>query len=252
MMAMLLPFAVMALQRAKVTREKVLYYAAIALILTGGLATVRKTSVVAPLAAVLVLLAFRPRQMLRLAPAGVAMLIFVHLVVPGALGSVRSQLSPSQLFTQGSSQGRSEDYAALAPDFRPRPVLGRGWGTYEPLRYRFVDNQYLLVLVETGVVGAAAYLLMILLVVVVTFRTIRTWHPRRGPPALAAAATAVAFAVSGALFDLLSFPHAPYVFFLVAGIAVVLASEERGARARGGGHPSSVALRQDAAAPAVA
>jgi O-antigen ligase len=240
MMAMLLPFAVMALQHAKVTREKVLYYAAIALILTGGLATVRKTSVVTPIAALLVLLAFRPRQMLRLAPAGVAMLIFVHLLVPGAMGSVRSQLSPSRLFTQVSSQGRSEDYAALAPDFRSRPVLGRGWGTYEPLRYRFVDNQYLLVLIETGVVGAAAYLLMILLVVVVTFRTIRTWHPRRGPPALAAAATAVAFAVSGTLFDVLSFPHAPYLFFFVAGIAVVLASEERRARPRDRDRPGVV------------
>jgi hypothetical protein len=53
----------------------------------------------------------------------------------------------------------------------------------------------------------------------------RSSDPARAPPALAIAAAAVPFLVLSALFDELSFPHAPYALLTLAGLLAVIASE---------------------------
>ena len=49
--------------------------------------------------------------------------------------------------------------ASLVDYFSRAPILGRGFGTFLP-RYRIFDNQYLLGLVETGVLGFVAMVLL--------------------------------------------------------------------------------------------
>ena len=111
-----------------------------------------------------------------------------------------------------------------AGDFVSRaPLFGRGFSTFLP-SYRILDNQYLMTILDTGFVGLAAYLFMVLSVVATAHRTILARDRIRSDTALAAAASAVAFAISTVLFDVLSFPQAPYLFFFVAGLAVVAAS----------------------------
>lgn len=79
---------------------------------------------------------------------GFGLLIF--MVIPGMLGTL------SGLVTAGSSDSsiatRTSDYAAVARYVRPHPWFGRGGGTFLP-SYRILDNQYLLTLVEMGIVG---------------------------------------------------------------------------------------------------
>jgi hypothetical protein len=93
-------------------------------------------------------------------------------------------------------------------------------------------------MLETGVVGTGSYLALILVVLVVAHPAIRGKDLRRAPPALAAAAAALSFAIANLLFDVIAFPHAPYLFAFIAGLAVVCGSEER-------------ARRRQAASPAV-
>lgn len=223
MLAIALPFAVAAGLGARQRAAKLAYFLATAIILTGAVATIRKTAAVVPVAALLTLFAFRPRELIRLAPVGLVLLVLMQGMAPGAGGQVKSQLSS---FTERqSTKGRTADYDAVGPDLLAHRTLGRGYGTYDHERYRLLDNEYLNVMITTGLVGLAAYVAMILGVVVVATRPIRSRDALRAPPALGAAAAAVAFGVATALFDILAFPQAPYLFFFVGALAVVAAGQ---------------------------
>ena len=95
LLAMVLPFAIMGSVDALTRRRRVLYTIAIGLLLAGGLATSRKTSIVAPVGAIALLVIYRPRTVGR-SLLGLALVlgVLVHFTSPGALGSVITQLEP--------------------------------------------------------------------------------------------------------------------------------------------------------------
>ena len=226
--AMALPFAVVRMMTAPDRRARLISFAATGLMLAGAMGTLRKTGAVAPAAALVVLMLYRPRGMLRLLPAGLILLIGIQLVTPGAMTRIKAQLVGG-VAEQSSTQGRTDDYDAVLPDVLTNPVLGRGYGTYDSAEYRILDNEYLGTVIETGLLGVVAYLGVIVAVMLVCHRVIRRPQPGLSPTtALAASAAAVAFAVATGLFDVLSFPHAPYMFFFVAGLAVVATARRTG------------------------
>jgi O-antigen ligase len=227
MLAIALPFALAAGMQARDRRERIFYYTVGAIVFAGGIATVRKTAAVVPVAALATLVALRPRQMLRLLPLGFVILVFCQAAAPGAAGTIRSQLQ--SLDERQSTKGRTADYEAIKPDMKQHPVLGRGFGTYIHDKYRLLDNQFLAILISAGLLGFGAYVAMILAVVVVALGPIRSRDPSRAPPALGAAAAAMAFLVTNGLFDVLAFPQAPYLFFFVAAVAVIAASPQTAA-----------------------
>lgn len=224
--AMVLPFAIAGAFAGHDRRTRLLSLAATGLIVAGSVGTLRKTGAVAPAAALLVLLLYRPRAMLRLLPAGVMLLAAVQVLAPGAMTRVKAQLFGG-VATSSSTQGRTNDYEAVLPDVLAHPVLGRGYGTYDSGELRILDNDYLGMLIETGFVGVAAYACLVGAVVWACHRMIRGGGaPASTALAVAAAAAAVAFGVATALFDVMSFPQAPYMFFFVAGVVVVLTGRE--------------------------
>jgi O-antigen ligase len=227
MLAFALPFAVLELLRSPTRRRKLLFAIAVGIILTGGLATLRKTSLIAPVAALLTLIAYRPRHMLRLVPLAAVLLVTVHFMAPGALGGVSSQIT-GDFFGSGTTVGRTSDYEAVQPELATHPIAGRGYGTPDVSRsdtYRILDNQYLAQLVQVGVVGLAVYLALVLAGVLLAHDVIRRARDEdRRTVGLAAAAGFVAFAVASALFDLFSFSQAPYMFMFVAGLCSVAAT----------------------------
>jgi O-antigen ligase len=221
MLAMILPFGIVGAMQARERRARLLYLAATALILAGALGTVRKSAGIVPFIPPLVLLAYRPRAMLRLLPFGILMIFAVHLIVPGAIGSIRNQLFPKGGFlTDVSSKGRTEDYDAVRPDLMNHLALGRGFGTYDPKAYRLLDNQYLATRIQMGYIGLASYLAIFLALFVAAHRLIRSNDRMRAPPALAAAGAAAAAGVASALFDALAFAHVPYLLLFIAGLVV--------------------------------
>jgi O-antigen ligase len=226
MLTFALPFGVMGILAARTRGRKLLYGIAVALIFTAAISTQRKTSVIAPAAALLVLCVYRPGQMLRLAPLALVMLVGIHLMAPAALGGVASQLTGG-FFESGTTIGRTSDYEAIAPDIATHPLLGRGYGTIDPTRsdtYRILDNQYLSHVLQIGYLGLAAYLALIITAMALAHGVIRrARRPDHQHMALAAMAGFGAFAVANALFDLLSFGQVTYLFCFIAGLCSIAA-----------------------------
>jgi hypothetical protein len=223
MLAFALPLTVVGVVRSPTIGRKLAYSAATAVVVAGTVATLRKTAVLVPAAALLIMLVYWRGQLLRLAPLGLVLVMVIQVLSPGALASIRGQLQPDRLSSSDSTQGRTADYTAVAPDVKAHLATGRGYGTYDSHKYRLLDNQYLVLLIETGVLGVLAYVGMMIAVVAVAHRVIRSGDPERAPPALAAAAAVGALLVAMALFDVLAFPQAPYLFFFMAATAVVCA-----------------------------
>ena len=228
MFSMALPFAVMGLLRSEETRHKVLYGIATGLILGASFATIRKTGALGMATGLLVLFLYRPRAMLRLIPLGLVVILVIQFGAPGAVTRVKAQFFGGNLTDENSTAaGRTRDYQPVSPDLLEHPVIGRGHGSYTPEKYRYLDNEYLQRLVETGIVGAVAYLLVVLALVLTAHRTTRSRDPARSATAIAIVAAAAVYAVTNATYDQLSFPQAPYLLLFFGALAVVLRDAER-------------------------
>ncbi len=221
-LAMALPFAFTGLMRTKNMRDKLVYAAVITLLLAASFSTIRKTGVVGPAAALAALIVYRPRQMIRLLPLGVGVVLAIQLLSPNAISGIKSQFVGG-FADNPSTQGRTDDYDVVKPDITHHLPFGRGYGTYDPEVYRFLDNEYLGRAVETGFIGVLGYLLLIAAVIIVGHRAGRSPDPVRASVGAAAVAAAVAYGVANVVFDALAFPQAPYLFFFIAGLAVVAA-----------------------------
>jgi hypothetical protein len=222
MMACAMPYALIRLYDEPELRRKLLWGALAGLLFAAALATGRKTSLLAPLAAVVVLVAFRPRILRQLLPAAVGLFLIAHVAAPGALGSIGDALLPQNLFKTDSAMNRQSDYTAIRPDLIEHPFLGRGYETYDQKKYRILDNQYLTTMIGTGAIGVIAYISIYLAIFLVAFRVARNRGGEGGSIGIAIAAITVALALGGALFDLLAFPQIPYLLCFFAGFAVVL------------------------------
>lgn len=237
MLSMTLPFAIAWLMKAKERRDRMLYAGMVLLLIAGAVATQKKTSMVGPLVAVLVLTLYRPRAMARLAPLAIVLVGVVHFIAPGALGAVVDQFAPSAVTQVDTTQDRVSDYEAIKPDLVASPLIGRGYGSYDQKKHRILDNQYLGLGIGVGLLGLIGYLAVFVTAFLSAHRVARTGDPDRAPPALGAAAAICVAVVAGALLDFLSFPQLPYLFCFIAAIAFVLGQEQLTKR------------RQDAAAP---
>ena len=229
MLMMALPFALVRFLDAGTRRSRWLNAAAVALMIAGATATDRKTALLVPVALVLYIACYRPRQMLRWAPLGIVVLVLlVHLASPGALGTL---LNTNEAANSTSTTHREGDFTDIRPDVLAHPVLGRGFGTLnpdQPSQFRINDDEYLDEVWEVGVVGLIAFLWMIIAPIALARSAIRTRGPTVSSLALAASGGCVAFLVVCALFDALSFPQAPYMFFLVAALTTIAAAGPEG------------------------
>ena len=86
-------------------------------------------------------------------------LVLFRLAVPGLLGTLRSLIFGAD--EDPSVTGRTNDYPEIYRFFSERPVLGRGFATFVPEKYFFLDNQYLAVLVQSGVIGVTALTILL-------------------------------------------------------------------------------------------
>lgn len=155
----------------------------------------------------------------RRAAAAITLVVAVaglFVTVPGFLGTV------TKLFTTAGSDSsvlsRSGSYE-LALEFAARsPIFGRGFLTFLP-EYRILDNQYLGMLIDTGIVGVGALAALFLTGVHSGLR-VRQIATRGVHRALGVAmvASVGAAGLSFAFFDALSFPQMAGTTFLVLGL----------------------------------
>lgn len=233
MFSLALPFAFAWLLQAKERRQRILYGAAVLILIGGAVATQKKTSMVGPLVCILVLLAYRPRAMARMAPWAIVLVGVVHLFAPGALGAVVDQFAPGSVTKVNTTKDRVNDYEAVEPDIAGHMLMGRGYGSYDQKQHRILDNQYLTLAIEVGLIGLLAYLAIFVTAFFSAHPVARAGagDPDRGPPALAAATAIVVALVAGAILDFLSFPQLAYLLCFVAAVAYVVGRDQLLSRA---------------------
>jgi hypothetical protein len=222
MLSMGLPIALVGIMSSARWRGRLLYGLAASILMAGAISTYRKTALIAPVSAILTLAYYRRRELVRLAPLGVVVLIAVHVLSPGAFGAIAEQLHPQRLGAVSTVSDRTSDYDAVRPDVWTHLAFGRGYGSYEHASYRVLDMELLRELIEVGVVGLAAYIMLMVSIVATARAPIRRRRPDESRVALAAAATAVSFLVISTLFDVMSFPHCPYILLWMAGLLAVV------------------------------
>jgi hypothetical protein len=184
--------------------------------------TVSRTAVIALAVGALILFPAWPRRhrkkmLLALLAGTVAM----KFAVPGLLGTLRSFLFDASNDPSVVSRQEGADYVSRF--ISERPLLGRGFGTFLPTRYEYLDNQVLLALVEIGIVGLLAFVVLLVLAVGLT-RIVRLLSPRADDRDLAQtlfACMAVGF-ITWFTYDALGFPTSRTLVFLAIGMAGAL------------------------------
>ena len=216
-LVMMFPLALVGIMRSERRRDRVLYGMAACLLMAAMAATDRKSALLAPFAVFLIVGYHYRGALLRLAPLLLVMVVAIHALSPGALGTVVNQLNPSNLGV-GTVSDRTSDYDAVRPDLWSHLAFGRGYGTYDHVNYRTLDSDILNRLIDTGILGVCAFIFMLGCIISVARRVMRSGDRARAPAALAVAGSVVAYFVLCFLFDVSSFPHVPYILFSAAGL----------------------------------
>lgn len=184
--------------------------------------SVSRTAAVGLAAGALVIVPSWPRWIRRKAYlAAAAYLVIMRLAVPGLLGTIKS------LFVDASAdpsvQSRQNDYDFVQTFIDQRPWFGRGYATFIPTRYDFLDNQYLLSVVETGFFGAAMYIMLLGGCILTAWSVrLRSNSPLDRDLAQALIASLAVVAATSMAFDLLSFPTVRSMAFLAIGLVGAL------------------------------
>lgn len=223
LLAIVMPFAIIFALEAKGRWDRLWYITATAVLMAGAVATSRKTSFVCPAVGLIVLIAYRPKAMMRaILIAIVPLFIAIHLLAPGQIGTVFTQLLPSHATTVNTDKVRVQRYDAVRPDIMSHLVLGRGFQSYDPIKYRYLDNEYLGLLIGAGVLGTVIFLGIFFAVFSYTHPLIRGPDRERASIALALQSAMTMIMVACALFDLLSFEHVSYMLFFLSGLLIAM------------------------------
>lgn len=146
---------------------------------------------------------------------GTAMLVGVVFLVPGMLGTVRGMFLG--IGTDTSTLSRADSATSALQIALRNPFFGRGFGTFLPPEL-ILDNQILLMLLEAGFVGLAAFLLLAMVAFLAGWRVMKLTDnetERALGPALSAS---IAAGMSTLIFfDGLSFPITAGLLFLLLG-----------------------------------
>jgi O-antigen ligase len=151
-MAITLPFAIHVARFASTRLTRQLATIAALLIAATIPLTLSRTGILALLVmAVTMLPAWSWRVRFNLAGITFGLMAVAVVGRPGFIGTLKS------LFTEwgedDSIQGRTGRYDIVYEFFRERPWLGRGPGTFVPDVYLILDNQWLGILVASGLIG---------------------------------------------------------------------------------------------------
>jgi polysaccharide biosynthesis protein PslJ len=215
-LGMILPLALHGARHAPAGRRGV-RWTQVLLIATAMMMTVSRSGMMAmALVMVIVLPTWDPGARRRAYAAAVAFMGLVYIAIPGLLGTIKALVF--HIGADSSTTDRTNGYTAAARYFTLHPWFGRGFGTFLPQFYTIFDNQYVLTIVEMGIIG---------LVALVTLFCVGWWlarearktstDPRTRHLAQCLAASVATAAFGFGVFDAGSFPMTCGMTFLILG-----------------------------------
>jgi polysaccharide biosynthesis protein PslJ len=211
-------------------------------------ATVSRTGIVMLVVAGLVFLWLRPKETLRLWPLVLLAPVVIHFALPGTLGAIKNSFFPAgglvaeqkvQPGTGGS--GRLADLGPGLEQWKRHPLLGEGYGTrvvdstivrtpvpqgsaLDP-NVKILDNQWLGLLLETGIVGFVGWVWFF-------GRALRRFgaeakrdESERGWLLAAITAGVAAYAFGMLTLDAFAFVQVTFLMFIFIGLGSALLAE---------------------------
>jgi hypothetical protein len=175
------------------------------------------------------------------AAAAVALFAFVFVTIPGMLGTLTSMFTT--MGTDTSTLSRVDSYSTAFAFIERSPAFGRGLGTFLP-SYRILDNEYLLLLIEIGVVGTFTVVGLMAAAYRSAARAARLSQGDAVQRCQGLAAATAGGAVGLAFYDGFSFPMASSVLFLLLGLAGAQYRLVAGLREQGAAEPAREEGRQ--------
>jgi O-antigen ligase len=181
-------------------------------------AAVSRSGVVALAAALLVYMwNFKVRDVaVALVAAAVAVLGYIFAFQASANALWRTIINSEQ---DQSLVARTADYAMVGDTFRANPVFGLGLGASDPAAYFFLDNEWLQQIVQGGIVGLAALIVLAgggIFGISAALRTAST--PRERDQAYMIGAIFVAMLSSSFTMDLFSCQQATFILLISLGL----------------------------------
>jgi O-antigen ligase len=212
--AVTVPLTIYFARHALTRNRRLLSAAACVLAILAMPAAISRSGVISLSTALLVyMLAFKVRQ-IGLALLVVAIAIGMYaMAFPTILSALWNTITGSQ--NDPSIQARTEDYAGVSQIFRDHPVFGLGLGG-QP---RLLDNQWLQTVVQGGLVGVAAMIVITfaaLLGISAALRCATSIREREQAYMLGAVISGIL--VSSTTFDLFYYQQVTLVFFIVYGL----------------------------------
>jgi hypothetical protein len=215
-----------------VTKQQIRWWLALAALTLGAFSTVSRTALVMLAVIALVFLWLRPRQARRfLWVAIIPALVAVHFALPGTLGAFRKSFTTEHLITESQESavgsGRLATFwPAIHNEFTPNPLVGEGFGTRVTTPDEYVkeanapilDDQWLGILLETGILGTAALAWLFLRFIRRLGRAAKEDDSDLGWMLAGIAAAVAAYAVSMFTFDAFSFVQVTFLMFILLGL----------------------------------
>lgn len=214
-LSMLLPLCIAVAVYDRRSSTLVRWYPVITIGLCSAL-SVSRSALIGAAAAFLIMIPTLPRSLrnFMIVMLGFGM-VALYVVVPGMAGTIKGLFGGDDT----SVSSRTSSYGTAIEFLKVSPIFGRGSGTLLP-SYHIFDNQYLLMLIETGVVGLGCFLILLLTCMVAVISGRRNFE---GLFLRSIGFSIFAALMSGSLlcafFDCLAFPQAGSLVFLMIGLA---------------------------------
>ena len=158
------------------------------------------------------------RSVANLAAAALSILVLTQVAAHGVLTTLRYLLLAGN--SDPSLAHRSDNIPYILPLLKGRVWSGIGFGTYQPVVYRVLDDQYLVTLVNSGVLGAIGLALLFLAGATIARdgrRQLVDVSDRDFGQALAAGL--LVLGVSAAFYDEFAFRQSALLVFVLLGLA---------------------------------
>jgi hypothetical protein len=215
-----------------------------AILLVGVMSAASRTPILVLLAAGLVLIWLQPRDVKRLLPLAVPLMVVIKLALPGSIATLKSAFLPAGGLVHEQAAfhreadpllagGRVRQLGPMLQEAGRTPILGQGFATRQtgfdnPLRNApILDNQWLGLVLETGLAGVLGWAALFF---GSARRLGRASRRRAGPegwlPA-GLAASIVGFGVAMFTFDAFKFIQVSFVFWIVISLSASLLLSER-------------------------